>query len=90
VLPAISFLFLIPFLYSSFTSISRIADKGQSILENGGTQKIIPNLYPDTYFRLQDFIMPLLVTIEEHLGAIDSWPAYILEYLFTDDPSPVR
>jgi hypothetical protein len=39
---------------------------------------------------LQDFIVLLLVTIEEHLGAIDSWPAYILEYLLADDPSPVR
>jgi dUTP pyrophosphatase len=34
--------------------------------------------------------MLLLVAIEEHLGAIDSCPAYILEYLFADDPSPVR
>jgi hypothetical protein len=34
--------------------------------------------------------MLLLVVIEEHLGAIDSWSAYILEYLFADDLSPIR
>jgi hypothetical protein len=47
-------------------------------------------MYLDIHFHLQDFILLLFNTIEEHLGSIDSWPAYVLEYLFSDHPTPVR
>jgi hypothetical protein len=37
-----------------------------------------------------NLIMLLAEAIENHLGHIDSWPSYILRYLFSDHPSPVR
>jgi hypothetical protein len=33
--------------------------------------------------------MKLLETVEGHVGDIDSWPSYILRYIFSDHPSPV-
>ena len=34
--------------------------------------------------------MLLLDTMTGHLEQLDSWRSYILQYLFTDHPSPVR
>jgi hypothetical protein len=30
----------------------------------------------------------LLHVVESHLGPIDTWPSYIIEYLFVDTPTP--
>jgi len=32
--------------------------------------------------------MSLLQAIEDHLGSIDTWPSYIIQYLFVDTPTP--
>jgi hypothetical protein len=32
--------------------------------------------------------MCLLQQVEQHLGQIDTWPAYIIRYLFIDVPKP--
>jgi hypothetical protein len=34
--------------------------------------------------------MLLLEAVTTHLGYLDSWPTYILQHLFVDEPSPVR
>ena len=34
--------------------------------------------------------MLLLDAMTSHLGQLDSWPTYILQFLFIDHPSPVR
>jgi len=34
--------------------------------------------------------MLLLDAMTSHLGELDSWPTYILQHLFIDNPSPVR
>jgi len=32
--------------------------------------------------------MSLLQAVEDHLGSIDTWPSYIIQYLFVDTPTP--
>jgi hypothetical protein len=32
--------------------------------------------------------MSLLYAVEDHLGPIDTWPSYIIEYLFLQTPTP--
>jgi len=32
--------------------------------------------------------MSLLQAVEDHLGSIDTWPSYIIRYLFVDTPTP--
>jgi len=34
------------------------------------------------------WIMCLLQQVEQHLGQIDTWPTYIISYLFIDVPKP--
>ena len=34
--------------------------------------------------------MLLLDAMIQHLGKVDSWPSYILQHLFIDNPSPTR
>jgi hypothetical protein len=46
-------------------------------------------LVSDCIFYMQD-LMLLLEAVEEHLGPIDSWPTYIIRYMFTDHPTPVK
>jgi hypothetical protein len=37
---------------------------------------------------LQTTPMSLLQAVEDHLGTIDTWPSYIIRYLFFDTPTP--